>query len=196
MRPRLERQLEFIREIDGLKHILRQTYLMDASRQENDAEHSWHIALMALVLAEHANEPVDVLRVIAMLLIHDLVEIDAGDTFLYSDERARQAHRAAEERAADRIFGLLPAEQARRFRELWEEFEAKASPEACYAAALDRLQPLLHNFATEGLAWRNHGVRREQVVALNSAIAKGSQGLWDYAQRLIDEAVARGYLAG
>ena len=193
---RLERQLGFIREIDGLKQVLRQTYLMDASRQENDAEHSWHISLMAMVLAEYADEPVDVLKVIGMLLVHDLVEIDAGDTFLYSDERAREAHRAAELQAAERIFGLLPADQARRFRDLWEEFEAKASPEARFAAALDRLQPLLHNHATAGLAWRKHGVRREQVVAMNAGIANGSRQLWNYASALIDEAVARGYLAG
>ena len=191
---RLEAQLGFIIEIDRLKQIVRQTYLMDASRRENDAEHSWHIAMMALVLREHADEEVDILRVIEMLLVHDLVEIDAGDTLLYSAERDSAARLAAEQCAAERIFGLLPAEQARRFRELWEEFEAKQSPEARFAGALDRLQPLLHNFNTGGLAWRQHGVSVAQVQERNACIAAGSEGLWNYARWLIAESLRLGYL--
>ena len=191
---RLEAQLGFIIEIDRLKQIVRQTYLMDASRRENDAEHSWHIAMMALVLREHADEEVDILRVIEMLLVHDLVEIDAGDTLLYSAERDSAARLAAEQCAAERIFGLLPAEQARRFRELWEEFEAKQSPEARFAGALDRLQPLLHNFNTGGLAWRQHDISVAQVLERNACIGSGSENLWNYARWLIDESLRLGYL--
>jgi len=191
---RLEAQLGFIIEIDRLKQIVRQTYLMDASRRENDAEHSWHIAMMALVLREHADEEVDVLRVIEMLLVHDLVEIDAGDTLLYSAERNSSERLAAEQCAAERIFGLLPAEQARQFRDLWEEFEAKQSPEARFAGSLDRLQPLLHNFNTGGLAWRQHGISVAQVLERNACIGSGSKSLWNYARWLIDESLRLGYL--
>src|SRR5262249_50705513 len=149
MSDRLARQIAFIIEIDKAKQVLRQTLLMDGSRLENDAEHSWHLAVMALLLAEYAGEAVDLLRVLKMVLIHDLVEIDAGDTFVY-DVEALATRREREERAADRIFGLLPADVEEEFRALWEEFEAQATPEARFAAALDRLQPLLHNYHTGG----------------------------------------------
>jgi putative hydrolase of HD superfamily len=194
MSERLARQLDFVLEIDRLKGVLRRTFLVDRSRNENSAEHSWHIALMAVLLAEYSAEPVDLARVVQMLLVHDVVEIDAGDTYVYDLEAYRdKEHR--ERQAAERLFGLLPSDQAADVRALWDEFEARTTPEARFANAVDRLQPLLHNFATEGAAWRQHGVRSEQVVSHNRHMAEGAPGLWDHARRLIEEAVARGYLA-
>ncbi len=191
---RLTEQLRFVLEVDKVKHILRQTLLTDGSRRENDAEHSWHLALMAPLLAEHAAGPIDVTRVMQMVVVHDLVEIDAGDTFCYDD--AGQATKLQRERqAADRIFGLLPADQRDWVRGLWDEFEARQSPEARYAAALDRLQPLMHNYATQGAAWRKHGVRAAQVRDRNRHIAAGGPELWRFVQGLIADAIARGYLA-
>lgn len=192
---RLARQMAFVAEIDRMKTILRQTWLLDSSRRENDAEHSWHIAVMALVLAEHAERPVDIGRVIRMMLVHDLVEIDAGDTFIYDD--AGHADKEARERAAaDRIFGLLPPGQGADLRALWDEFEARDTDDARFAAALDRLQPLFHNCMTEGKAWRQHGVTADRVRKLNrERIEAASPALWRYASRLIDEAVAKGHLA-
>jgi putative hydrolase of HD superfamily len=191
---RLAAQLDFILEIGKLKRVLRRSYILDGSRRENDAEHSWHLALMAAVLAEHAAEPVDIGRVIRMLLIHDLVEIDAGDTSMYdADAHADKAER--EERAADRIFALLPDDQAERFRALWDEFEARQTPEARFAAAIDRLQPQLLNDQTQGRLWREHGVTVDQVIARNRHMAEGAPALWDTARRLLDDAVAKGYLA-
>lgn len=192
---RLEQQMAFILEIDRLKTIYRRTYLTDASRFENSAEHSWHIAVMAMLLAEHASTPdADQLRVIKMLLIHDLVEIDAGDTFAY--DRAAHADKAAREQtAADRLFGLLPADQAAEFRALWDEFESRQTPEAKFAAALDRLQPLLHNLYTHGKSWREHGVRKSQVVSLNRRMAEAAPDLWSYAEKWLEKAVAGGDLA-
>lgn len=190
---RLARQLEFVLEVDRLKTVLRRTLLTDRSRQENSAEHSWHIALMAVVLAEHAAEEVDVGRVVRMLLVHDVVEIDAGDTYVY-DAVAALDKAEREERAAERLFGLLPADQAGEVRALWDEFERRATPEARFAHAVDRLQPILHNFATEGVAWRRHGVTADRVEAVNRHMAEGSESLWRHARRLIDEAVERGFL--
>ncbi len=191
---RLSRQIAFLLEIDRLKTIWRRTYLSDASRVENSAEHSWHIAVMAVVLVEYANEPdIDLLKVIRMLLIHDLVEIDAGDTFAY-DETARADKRAREQEAAERIFQLLPADQAVEFRACWEEFEARKTPEARFAAALDRLQPLLHNLHTRGKSWQEHGVRKNQVVAFNRHMEEGASALWEYAAGRIERAVSRGDL--
>ena len=191
---RLQQQIDFILEIDRLKTIGRRTYLTDTSRFENSAEHSWHIAVMAMVLAEHANEDgLDLFRVIRMMLLHDLVEIDAGDTFAY-DDQARQDKAEREEAAADRIFRLLPADQAEKFRALWEEFEARQTAEARFAAALDRLQPLLHNLFTKGKSWQEHGVTKDQVTGLNRHMAEGAADLWDYAAAAIDRAVARGHL--
>lgn len=191
---RLQRQLEFILEIDKLKLVLRRSRLLHDDRAENSAEHSWHVAMMAYVLAEHADVPVDMPRVVAMLLMHDVVEIDAGDTYVY-DEQATAEKDAAETRAAERIFGLLPDDQAETFRALWDEYEARVTPEAKFARALDRLMPLLHNIHTQGQSWRAHGVTSEQVRRINSAIADGSQRLWDHAGELIDQAVANGHLA-
>jgi len=192
---RLEQQVGFILEIDRLKMIDRRTYLTDTSRFENSAEHSWHIAVMAMLLAEHADTPeLDSLRVIKMLLIHDLVEIDAGDTFAY-DRAAHADKEAREQAAADRLFGLLPADQAAEFRGLWEEFESRQTPEAKFAAALDRLQPLLHNLYTHGKSWREHGVRKSQVVSLNRHMAEGAPELWSYAEKWLEKAVAEGDLA-
>lgn len=194
MTDRLTQQLEFIAEIDRLKHILRQTWLLDGSRRENDAEHSWHIAVMALLLAEHAEAPVDLARVVKMLLIHDVVEIDAGDTFIY-DTAGHADKDEREQRAADRIFGLLPADQAAELRALWDEFEARDSADARYAAAIDRLQPLMHNYRTQGKAWRAHGVTADQVLAMNHPrISAASAALWQLAERMIAESVERGYL--
>lgn len=192
---RLQKQIQFIIEIDKLKKIMRQTYLMDHSRKENDAEHSWHLSVMAILLAEYAKEDqIDVFHVLQMLLIHDLVEIDAGDTFCY-DEAGNAKKLDKEIKAADRIFNLLPADQAHYFRELWDEFEARNSPEARFAAALDRLQPLLHNSRTRGGTWREHHIKRPQVIQRNSPISDGAPVLWEYAAQLIDEAIEKGFLA-
>ncbi|MBN1461659.1 MAG: HD domain-containing protein [Armatimonadetes bacterium] len=193
---RLAQQLEFLVEIDKAKGILRRSYLMDQSRRENDAEHSWHIALMALVLCEHAAEPVDVTRVVKMLLVHDLVEIDAGDIAVYDlDEENQRRKDEQEQAAADRIFGLLPAEQGAEFRALWEEFEARETPEARFARALDRFQPMLQNYHTAGRTWQEVGVGADRVVALNQPIlADGAPALEQYALRMLADAVEKGYL--
>ncbi|MCY4112708.1 MAG: HD domain-containing protein [Chloroflexi bacterium] len=191
---RLQHQLAFIVEIDKAKSILRNSLVIEEGRRENDAEHAWHLALMARLLAEYAREEIDINRVIEMLLVHDLVEIDAGDTFVY-DTVAREQKAVKERAAADRIFGLLPPDQAAALRTAWEEFEARQTPEAKFAFALDRLQPLLLNFHTQGHAWRRHGVRQAQVMAVNATIADGAPELWEFARGLIEEAVRRGYLS-
>ncbi|MBI2300863.1 MAG: HD domain-containing protein [Armatimonadetes bacterium] len=193
MGERLEQQVAFLVEIDRLKGVLRQTLITGSERRENSAEHSWQFALAALLLAEHANEPVDALKAARMALVHDLVEIDAGDTFVY-DTAARVQQAEREQAAADRIFALLPADQAAELRALWDEFEAGATPEARYAKALDRLLPVLLNYHSRGHAWRAHGVTADRVRAVNSRMAEGSAALWDYASALIDRAVADGYL--
>jgi 5'-deoxynucleotidase YfbR-like HD superfamily hydrolase len=190
---RLERQIAFIIELDKLKHVLRQTRLMDGSRRENDAEHCWHVALMAVVLAEHCSTGIDVLRVLTMLLIHDVVEIDAGDTFLYAAVDAA-VMAARETRAAERIFGLLPPDQAGELRALWEEFEARQTAEAKFARALDRLEPLLQNHCNGGGTWVEHGITVEQVLAKKHIVADGSTALWAFAVELIDDSLRRGYL--
>ncbi|WP_077730624.1 HD domain-containing protein [Methylocaldum sp. 14B] len=192
---RLKRQIGFIVELDKLKTIVRQSWLADGSRRENSAEHSWHVALMALVLAEHANADMDLdlARVVKLLLLHDVVEIDAGDVLIY-DVAGNVSKPERERQAAERIYGMLPDDQAAELRALWEEFEMGETTEARFAASLDRLMPLLHNFLTEGRAWRHHGVTADQVLAANARIAAGSTALWDYARGLIDEAVERDYL--
>lgn len=191
---RLARQIEFIVEVDKLKEIFRQTINTQSRRAENDAEHSWALCLCVIVLAEHANAAaLDVLRVLKMVIIHDLVEIDAGDTFAY--DTARMAHQHEREAvAADRIFGLLPPDQARDFRALWDEFEAKATPEAKFAAAVDRFQPMLLNCRTQGAAWNRHGVTQDRVLARNQHIAEGCTELWAYAQQMVQAAVDAGHL--
>jgi putative hydrolase of HD superfamily len=192
---RLEQQIRFILEVDKLKEVFRQTLCTRSRRAENDAEHSWHLCLAVIVLAEHANEThLDVLRVLKMLILHDLVEIDAGDTFAYDTARMAGQHER-EARAADRIFGLLPADQAAEFRAHWDEFESQATPEALFAAAIDRFQPCLLNCSTEGAAWQRHGVTADRVVARNSAIAAGSAALWEATHNLIKGTVAAKHLA-
>jgi putative hydrolases of HD superfamily len=193
-RDRLVDQLAFLVEADQLKTVLRQSLITDGSRRENSAEHSWHLALFALVLAEHADEPVDLPRVVTMLLLHDLVEIDAGDVFIY-DDAARAATEVEEQAAAERLFALLPAEQGEPMRALWEEFEAKETADARFAAAVDRLQPLLLNLANEGETWRRHGITGDRVREVNSKIGRGSSRLWAHAQALLDQAEADGHLA-
>ena len=191
---RLAQQVRFIVEVDRLKEIFRQTVLINSRRAENDAEHSWHLCLIVITLAEHANSrSLDVLRVLKMLILHDLVEIDAGDTFAYDTQAMAHQHER-EAVAADRIFGMLPADQAREFRSLWDEFEARETPESKFAAAVDRFQPMLLNCSTQGAAWKRHGITRDRVIARNSYIAQGSEALWDYAARMVEEAVAAGNL--
>ncbi|HET9953279.1 MAG TPA: HD domain-containing protein [Polyangiaceae bacterium] len=192
---RLEQQLAFIQELDQLKQVQRKSFVSGTRRLENSAEHSWHVALMAVVLAEHAAEPgLDVARVVRMLLVHDVVEIDAGDTLLYAEEQAQQAQRERERAAAERLFGLLPEAQGHALRTLWEEFEARESPEAKFARAIDRLEPLLLNFMSEGAAWRRYGVVVEDVLEKNRLMAEGSPALWRAAEHLVQTAVLRGYL--
>jgi putative hydrolases of HD superfamily len=190
---RLTQQIQFIIEIDKLKLILRQTLLTDASRRENSAEHSWHLALMAIVLAEYAPSGVDQLRAIKMLLIHDLVEIDAGDTFCY-DVQANEDKAAKEAQAALRLFGFLPVEQAEEMRSLWEEFEARKTPTAKFAAALDRIQPMLHNQQTQGGTWLIHGITRDKVMKRMAPVETGTPELWLFIQQVIDDCVTAGYL--
>ncbi len=194
MEGRLSRQIEFIKEIDRLKTIVRQTYLMDASRQENDAEHSWHITLMAWLLEEHLKESrVDMLRVMKMLLVHDIVEIDAGDTFAY-DVKGQEGKWEKEQRAAERLFGLLPEDQSRELMELWLEFEQRETAEARYAAAMDRVQPLLHNYYTQGKAWREHKVTSDRVLARIHFLEAELPDVHAMVSGLIDDAVQKGYL--
>jgi putative hydrolase of HD superfamily len=191
---RLGRQVRFLVEVDKLKEVFRQNVLTGSRRPENDAEHSWHLCMCVLVLAEHANlAGMDVLRVLQMVILHDLVEIDAGDTFAY-DTAGMAGQHEREARAAVRIFGLLPEDQARAFRALWDEFEARQTPEARFAAAVDRFQPMLLNASTEGHAWRKHGVTYPRVLARNAHVAEGSTALWDFAARMVAEAVEQGHL--
>ena len=191
----LDRQVSFVLEADRLKTVLRQSTLTDRSRRENSAEHSWHLALMALVLGEHAPPGTDLGKVMAMLVLHDLVEIDAGDLFQYAaqPQQARQA--AAERAAADRLFPILPPPQAASLRALWDEFEERATAEARFARALDRLQPMLINMVTEGGTWAAHGVRADQVLARVALIEDGSPSLGAYARDMIESALDRDILA-
>ncbi len=192
---RLKQQINFLMEIDKLKLILRRTMVTNKSRLENTAEHSWHLAMFAMMLCEHANEPdLNVMRVIRMVLIHDIVEIDAGDTMLY-DSVGREDKSVREQAAANRIFDLLPEDQHEEIRQLWDEFEEKETSEALFATSLDRLQPLLHNYYTEGAAWKKHGITSSQVMEANAHIAEGSEILWEFAEELIRSSVAKGYLA-
>ncbi|TDE34621.1 HD domain-containing protein [Nonomuraea mesophila] len=191
---RLNTQIAFAIEIDKLKRIIRRNHLIDGSRRENTAEHSWYVGTLAMVLGEHAPPGTDLQRVVAMLLVHDLVEIDAGDTFIY-DPVAVTAQEEAERAAADRIFGLLPADQARWMRELWDEFEERKTPEAMFAKALDRFAPILANHHTEGGTWPLFKVTAAQVRQKVRIIEEGSPSLGAYARELVDLSVARGHLS-
>lgn len=177
---RLKQQFAFIKEIDKEKEIERQSYLADGSRRENDAEHAWHMALMTIILAEYSNEKIDVLKTVTMLLLHDIVEIDAGDTYAY-DEEGKLTQAAREQKAADRIFNLLPPDQAATMLGLWKEFEAGETPESKFARAMDRVQPLMLNDASDGKMWVNKGTRAEQVLKRNEETNKGSEIIWKYA---------------
>jgi putative hydrolases of HD superfamily len=194
MRP-LDSQLRFLLEADRLKGVLRQSRIVDGSRRENSAEHSWHLALMSLVLGEYAPPGTDLGRVTAMLLVHDLVEIDAGDLFVYAGEQAQARQEEAERAAADRLFALLPDGQAGSVRALWDEFEERRTPEAKFARALDRLQPMLANYEQGGGTWAQHGVPASQVLAKVALIEDGSATLGQFARELISAAVSRGFLA-
>lgn len=191
-KERIEKQFAFCREIDKEKFIGRQTYLTGAKRKENDAEHAWHMAIMTLLLSEYANEKIDVLKTISMLLIHDLVEIDAGDTFAY-DEEAKKTQRERELMAADRIFGLLPSDQGDKLRALWDEFEKGTTPEAKFAHTMDNIQPTMLNAATNGKSWKEKGVHLSQILNRNSNTADGSQTLWEYSlQHFIEPNIEKG----
>ncbi|PWV44660.1 MULTISPECIES: HD domain-containing protein [Nocardiopsis] len=192
---RLNAQLRFILEVDKLKRVLRQNLLVDGSRRENSAEHSWHLALSARTFAEYAPEGTDIDRAAEMLLIHDIVEIDAGDTFLF-DQVNTETQDERERAAADRLFPLLPEDQATRARELWDEFEARVTPEARFARAVDRLAPMLANWHNEGGAWVRFGVTKAQVLEKVKLVSEGSEALGAYATALIDDADRRGYFRG
>lgn len=193
MLNKLKQQIEFIQEIDRLKLIIRRSLICGGERRENSAEHSWHLAMCAITLAEHANEPVDVLRVVKMVLIHDIVEIDAGDTFIY-DTKGYEDKEEREQKAADRLFGLLPDSQTAEFMALWHEFEARESADAKFANALDRTMPLLHNYMAKGGSWASHNVNRAMVDSLAGKIVDGSETIAAFIEELIDDAVEKGYL--
>ncbi|HCG6610878.1 TPA: HD domain-containing protein [Vibrio parahaemolyticus] len=191
---RLEKQLALLIELDKLKSVLRRTRVKSAEgRLENSGEHSWHVALMAVLMEEHANAPVDICRVMKMLLIHDVVEIDAGDTFVY-DTAATKEQAEKEIKAAERLFGMLPTDQGQEVLALWLEFEAAQSDDAKYAKALDRLIPMLLNYHTNGQSWKENSVTREQALTINKRIEFGSVTLWDKAKELIEEATEKGWL--
>ena len=190
---RFTQQLQFITEIDQLKLVLRQTLLIDQSRRENSAEHSWHLALMAMVLSDYAAVPIELTKVIKMVLLHDIVEIDAGDVFCY-DVEGNVGKEEREMLAADRIFGLLPPDQAQAYRAIWDEFEAHDTPEAKFAAALDRIQPFWHNLQTNGGTWRQHRISKAQVLQRMAPVKVGTPDLWPWVEEAIANAVHDGLL--
>lgn len=192
-KARFSKQIAFLLEMDKMKAVYRQSYLLCEDRHENDAEHAWHLAMLALVLSEYADESVDLQKVLATVLIHDVVEIDAGDTYAY-DEKGCETKAAREQQAADRLFGLLPEEQGAALRQLWEEFEARSTPEARFANALDRLQPLMLNYYKQGVSWGEHGTRVSQVRSRMQAISDASQALGSFADEIIAAAEAEGLL--
>ena len=190
----LLKQIEFIKEIDKLKYIFRKTKLINSDRLENDAEHSWHLAMMAIILAEHSNEPIDVAKVMKMVLIHDIVEIDSGDVFAYDTVKSHNNF-DEELKAARRIFGILPAEQTEEFINIWREFEEMKTPESKFARALDRLEPLLQNSSNNGGTWREFDVKYDKVIEKKQVIKDGSEEIWKFAKNLIDESVEKGILS-
>lgn len=193
MDERLKKQMDFISEIDRLKNIYRQTYVLGEDRKENDAEHSWHIAVLAFILSEYSEKTVDVLKTIKMLLIHDIVEIDAGDTYYYDNEGYKtKADR--EKKAAERIFGILPDDQRDEMLSLWNEFETNETPESKFANVLDHIQPLTLNYRNQGRAWQEHDVNKNQVIERNQYMQEGSQTLWNYVNEIVNEAQKNGWL--
>ncbi len=189
----LLKQINFIREIDKVKYIQRKTKLFNSDRNENDAEHSWHLAMMAIVLLEHSNADIDLLKVVKMVLIHDIVEIDAGDTFMY-DTQKDHSNTDEERLAAQRIFGMLPKEQAEEFISIWEEFEAGETNEAKFARSMDRLEPLLQNTSNNGGTWQEFSVTYDKVHHKKSIIKEGSATIWEFAEQLINDSVEKGIL--
>lgn len=193
-KDRLKKQIEFIVEVDKLKQIYRQTLIMDRSRNENDAEHSWHLALMAMVLHEHSpKKELDINKVLKMLLVHDLVEIYAGDTFCY-DEKANLDKADRELSAADRLYRILPPDQSQEFRALWDEFEERQTPEALFAASLDRIQPLLCNYHTGGHTWVKYGIKSDKVLERNLPVKEGAPDLWNLVEEIVENSIEKGIL--
>ena len=193
MKERLEKQINFILELDKMKNLYRQTYVLHEDRKENDAEHSWHIAIMAILLSEYANSEIDTAKVIKMLLLHDVIEVDAGDTYCY-DAVGNSTKAEREEKAARRIFGLLPEDQCTEFYELWREFEDSVTKEARFAAVLDRLQPLMLNYTKGGISWQEHGIHKEQVLKRNENYFGEADELAELISSVIDDAEKKGWL--
>ncbi len=193
MNDRIKKQLDFMLELDKMKNLYRQTYVLHEDRKENDAEHSWHLAILAMLLSEYAAQPVDVLHVMKMVLIHDVVEIDAGDTYCY-DAEGYKSKADREEKAAQRIFGLLPDDQREEFYTLWREFEDSETNDARFAAMLDRLQPIMLNYTKGGRSWQEHGIHKEQVLARNLPYLSESEQLADVIRSVIDDAAEKGWL--
>lgn len=191
---RMEKQIEFIVAIDKLKHITRQNIVIGTTRNENDAEHSWHLAVMAMLLSEYAaEENIDILRVIKMVLIHDLVEIHAGDTFCY-DEKGYEDKAEREQNAADRLFNILPSDQAQEIMDLWREFEDMTTPEASFASSLDRFQPLLLNYNTDGHTWKRPGITSDKVLKRNDVTENNAPAIYEYVENLIESSIEKGIL--
>ena len=193
MDERLKKQFDFIKEIDKEKFIQRQTLLTGGERKENDAEHAWHMALMTVLLSEYSNEKIDVLKTVTMLLLHDIVEIDAGDTYCY-DEKGYESKTEREVNAAERIFGLLPDDQQKEFRKLWDEFEECKTTESKFANALDRVQPVLLNNAKGGISWSEHNIKHSQAIERNGRIENGSEELWKHIKSILDDCLEKGIL--
>jgi len=191
---RLKKQIQFIVEVDKIKNILRQNYIIDNSRRENDAEHSWHLALMLMILGEYSiNQHLDLFKVMKMVTIHDLVEIDAGDTFAF-DKLNNIGKRDREKIAATRIFGLLPEDQRDEMIQLWHEFEFMETEEARFAASLDRLQPLIHNYKTKAAGWKNHIITKGDIIRRNQHTQESAPGLWNFIEEIIEEILEMGYI--
>ncbi len=191
-KEKMDRQFQFCLELDKEKLIERQTYLSDGMRRENDAEHAWHMAVMALIMSEYSNSEIDLLKVISMILLHDVVEIDAGDTYAY-DEEGKKTQAEREMKAANRLYGILPEAQAEKFKNLWLEFEEQKTPEAKFARTMDNIQPMMLNAATHGKSWVEHGVHESQILNRNAKTKEGSQELWEYVKKeFIDVNVKNG----
>lgn len=195
MNERLLKDMEFIIELDKMKSILRQTSLINEDRREDDAQHSWHISVMAMLLAEYSNEKVDVCRVMKMLLTHDLVEIYAGDTFCY-DKAGNNDKREREVAAAEKIFGILDEDKGKELRALWDEFEDMETPEALFAASMDRLQPMLNNYHNDGGTWKKFDVGKSDIYKRIAPVKKSSDELWDYVEHMLEDAFEKGFIEG